>query len=75
MEGDRPIDRACGVLTGVIGILGCMTVLPIKQQLKEAFQISMAGIGISLSILSIISKTTNNKSLTINNNKQNGQKN
>ena len=59
MEDDRTITRACGVLTGIIGILG--VVMPFtKQQVRESLQISMMSLGISLSLLSIISKTTNN---------------
>lgn len=59
MEDDRSITRACGVLTGIIGILG--VVMPFtKQQVRESLQISMMSLGISLSLLSIISKTTNN---------------
>lgn len=58
MEDDRSITRACGVLTGIIGILGI--VMPFtKQQVKESLQLSMMSIGISLSLLSIISITTN----------------
>ena len=59
MEDDRTITRACGVLTGIIGILG--VVMPFtKQKVRESLQLSMISIGISLSLLSIISKTTNN---------------
>ena len=59
MEDDRTITRACGVLTGIIGILG--VVMPFtKQNVRESLQLSMISIGISLYLLSIISKTTNN---------------
>ena len=59
MEDDRTITRACGVLTGIIGILG--VVMPFtKQNVRESLQLSMMSIGISLSLLSIISKTMNN---------------
>ena len=79
MEDDRSVTRACGVLTGIIGILGI--VMPFtKQHIRESLQISMMGLGISLSMLSIISKATEQKvvsqqSLKFNNNESNGQKN
>ena len=79
MEDDRSVTRACGVLTGIIGILGI--VMPFtKQPIRESLQISMMGLGISLSMLSIISKATEQKvvsqqSLKFNNNESNGQKN
>jgi hypothetical protein len=62
MEGeivDSPIDRACGILIGTIGIMGCL--MPFcKRPVKDALQLSMTGIGIVLSVFSVISKTTNN---------------
>jgi hypothetical protein len=54
---DRPIDRAIGILMGTVGIMGC--IMPFtKQPMRDAFQISMAGIGAVLTIYSVISKTT-----------------
>ena len=61
MEDDRTITRACGVLTGIIGILGIVMPFTTKQPVRESLQLSMMSIGISLSLLSIISKATNNK--------------
>lgn len=63
MEGeivDSPIDRACGILIGTIGIMGC--IMPFcKKPVRDALQVSMTGIGIVLSVFSVISKSTNNK--------------
>lgn len=72
MEDDSSISRAIGILTGIIGIMG--VVMPFtKQPLRESLQISMMGVGISLSLLSIISKTT--KTTSLNNQTNNEQKN
>ena len=61
VEDRRSIDRACGILMGTIGIMGCIMPFCKNPSLKEAFQLCMTGIGTVLTIYSIISKTTNNK--------------
>ena len=58
ITADRPIDRACGILLGVMGILGCAIPF-VKQPMREALQYSVSGIGTVLTIFTIISKTTN----------------
>jgi len=62
MEDDKLINRSCGVLMGVIGILGCISVLPVvKKPVRDSLQLSMSGIGIVLSLFTIISKATEQK--------------
>lgn len=58
MEDDRTINRASGILMGVIGILGCISILPLKKPVRESLQLSMSGIGIVLSLFTIISNAT-----------------
>ena len=59
----RTIERASGILIGIVGLMG--VVMPFtKQPLRESLQLGMASIGISISLLTIISKATeqtNNK--------------
>ena len=56
----RPIDKACGILMGIMGILGC-TIPFVKQPLREAIQYSISGIGVVLTLFTVISRTTNEK--------------
>lgn len=56
IAADNPIERACGVLLGTMGIMGC--IVPFcKPALREALKISITGIGAIYSIMTIISKT------------------
>lgn len=57
MAEDRSIDRACGILIGVMGVLGCITPFT-KKPLRDSLQMSISGIGIVLSLFTVISKTT-----------------
>ena len=60
MEEDNALDRSCGILTLVIGILGIAMPFT-KKPVREAIQLSMTGVGIILSIYSVILRTNNNK--------------
>ena len=78
MEDDNlPIGRTCGVLMGIVGILGCVSVLPfVKKPVRESLQLSMTGIGMVLSLFTIISKATEQRTTSLeSNNKSYGQKN
>ena len=78
MEDDNlPIGRSCGVLMGIVGILGCISVLPfVKKPVRDSLQLSMTGIGMVLSLFTIISKATEQRTTSLeSNNKSYGQKN
>ena len=54
---NRPIDRANGILIGIVGLMG--VIMPFtKQPIRESLQIGMAGLGLTISLFTIISKTT-----------------
>ena len=77
-DDNLPINRSCGVLMGIIGILGCVSVLPfIKKPVRESLQLSMSGIGMVLTMFTVISKATEQRttSLESTNNKSDGQEN
>jgi hypothetical protein len=76
-DDNLPINRACGVLMGIVGILGCISVLPIvKKPVRESLQLSMSGIGMVLSLFTIISKTTEQRTTSLElTNKTDGQEN
>ena len=76
-DDNLPINRSCGVLMGIIGILGCISVLPfVKKPVRDSLQLSMTGIGMVLSLFTIISKATEQKTTSLElTNKTNGQEN
>ena len=76
-DDNLPINRSCGVLMGIVGILGCISVLPfVKKSVRDSLQLSMTGIGMVLSLFTIISKATEQKTTSLElTNKTNGQEN
>ena len=76
-DDNLPINRSCGVLMGIIGILGCISVLPfVKKPVRDSLQLSMTGIGMVLSLFTIISKATEQRTTSLElTNKTNGQEN
>ena len=70
----RTIDRASGILIGIVGLMG--VAMPFtKQPLRESLQLGMAGIGLTISLFTLISKSTERTTSLELNNKSNGQKN
>jgi hypothetical protein len=76
-DDNLPINRSCGVLMGIVGILGCISVLPfVKKPVRDSLQLSMTGIGMVLSLFTIISKATEQRTTSLElTNKTNGQEN
>jgi hypothetical protein len=62
---------------GIVGILGCISVLPfVKKPVRDSLQLSMTGIGMVLSLFTIISKATEQRTTSLElTNKTNGQEN
>ena len=70
----RAIDRANGILIGIVGLMG--VVMPFtKQTLRDSLQMGMAGIGLTITLFTLISKSTEQTTSLELNNKSNGQKN